>query len=579
MNDTNQMISSDFDEKLHKKYKRKSRNIRRIITLSVLCFVIAINIVFSILASKNLWFTDISDTRYIKDEFTLYTLTPEFENLIKTKVITEIDKVNKERSNRGEEDISLKIIFCSDPDLVIGDTYFKYANYTARQLEKAFPEHIKVEYINVNKNPSAVQKYKINSASSIYSSSVIVEFGSEFAQIGYNAFFTANSDTDAPWAYNGEKRFAATIMSLTRAESPIMCITTNHGEDIYLSDGNINPEYTEFLEVAKGAGYIPMPIDLEKDEIPENCRMIVTFNPKEDFKAFGNLSESGVSEIEKLDKFIDKSYNFMYVCDRETPYLENLEEYLEEWGIKVARKENLVGELENIYVLDTEMNVDSGKGNKLMAKYATSGKGSALVTDLLNLSYPPKAIFSDCTYIEASENYTKNYVIADELNGIEAHDYYKYFKNGVARNMYNVFTANSTASAILGGDVYEMATEERLFPLMTITHEMRDIQEDNYNTVDDASYVFAVSSTSFFKNEMLESDAYGNTDILLSVFRQTSREVIPVNLNFKAFYVYEMTEPAIQTENSDKVIAAFAIIPAAIVLVVGVFVTVRRKYR
>ena len=579
MSELNLKASPDFDEQLQKKYKRKSRNIRRVITVSVLCFVIAINIIFSVLASKNLWFTDISETRYVKDEFTLYTLTPEFESLIKTKVIPEIDKVNSDRATRGEESISLKIIFCADPDLVIGDTYLRYANYTARQLQKAFPEHIEVEYINVEKNPSAVQKYKINSASTIYSSSVIVEFGSEYAQIGYNAFFTADSDSDTPWAYNGEKRFASTIMSLTRAEAPIMCITTNHGEDIYLEDGNVNPEYTEFLEVIKGAGYIPMPLDLENDEIPENCRMILTFNPKEDFKAFGNLSESGISEIEKLDKFIDNSCNFMYVCDKDTPYLENLEEYLEEWGIKVARKETLAGTLENLYVLDKEMNIDSGIGNKIIARYETTGKGSTLVTDLLNLSYPPKAIFADSAYIEASDNYTKSYVIADELNGVEAYDYYKYFKNGVGRNMYSVFTTNNTASVMLDGEVYEMATDEKLFSLMTITHEMRDIQEDNYSSVDDASYVFAVSSTSFFENQLLESDAYGNTDILLSVLRQTSREIIPVNLDFKAFYVYEMTEPSAQTVNSGKTIAAFAIIPAAVVLVAGIFVTVRRKYR
>ena len=135
----------------------------------------ALNIAFTVLADKNLWFTDTSDTRYIKDEFTLYTLTPELENLMKSEVIPEINKVNSDRAANGEGNIKLKIIFCADPDMVQGDTYLRYANYTARQLEKLFPEHIEVDYINVNKNPSAVQKYKINSASTIYSSSVIVE--------------------------------------------------------------------------------------------------------------------------------------------------------------------------------------------------------------------------------------------------------------------------------------------------------------------------------------------------------------------------------------------------------------------
>lgn len=562
-----------------KKYKRKSRRIRRVITVSVLALVIAINIGFSVLANANLWFTDISDTRYVKDEFTLYTLTPELEGLIKNQVVPEIDKVNNNRAESGEENIKVKIIFCADPDLVVGDTYLRYANYTARQLEKSFPDHIEVDYINVSKNPSAVQKYKVNSATSIYPSSVIVEFGSEFAQISYKAFFTANSDDDAPWAYNGEKRFASTIMSLTRAEAPIMCITTNHGEDIYLADGRVNPEYSEFIKVVEGAGYIPMPIDLENDEIPENCRMILTFNPKEDFRAFGNLSESGVSEIEKLDKFIDKSYNFMYVCNRETPYLQNLEEYLEEWGIKVAREENLADELVNINVVDEVMNLDSGRGDNMLAEYESTGMGSAIMQDLLDMSYPPKAVFGDSTYIDVADNYTKKYVIADELTGTEGGEYYFYFKNGVSRSRYDVFKTYNTATAYLDGDVYEMATDERRFSLMTVTHESRQIQEDSYTTVDDASYVFAVASTEFFANSSLLSDAYGNTDILLSALRQTSREIVPVNLNFKAYYVYDVDQNILASKNVISWVNGLMLIPTVAIFVTGIVITVKRKHR
>ena len=567
------------ESKAEKKYKRKSRRIRRIITASVLLLVMALNIAFTVLADKNLWFTDTSDTRYIKDEFTLYTVTPELERLMKSEVIPEINKVNSNRAANGEENIKLKIIFCADPDMVQGDTYLRYANYTARQLEKLFPEHIEVDYINVNKNPSAVQKYKINSASTIYSSSVIVEFGSEFAQIAYKAFFTASSDDEAPWAYNGEKRFASTIMSLTRAEAPIMCITTNHGEEIYLSDGSVNPEYTEFIKVIEGAGYIPMPLNLEKDEIPENCRMILTFNPQSDFLAFGNLSGGGISEIEKLDKFIDKSYNFMYVCNRETPYLENLEEYLEEWGIKVAREENLADELVNIAVRDESMNLDGGVGDNMLAEYETTGKGSTIMQDLISMSYPPKAVFGDSTFIDASDNYVKSYINADELTGIEAAEYYQYFKNGVSRNRFDVFKTFETATAYLDNDVYEVATNQHRFSLMTITHESREIQEDNYNMVDDASYVFAVASTEFFGNDALKSDAYGNTDILLSALRQTSREVVPVNLSFKAYYVYDIDQNVLMTKNVVSWVYMLALIPAAVVFVVGVVVTVRRKHR
>ena len=91
------------ESKAEKKYKRKSRRIRRIITASVLLLVMALNIAFTVLADKNLWFTDTSDTRYIKDEFTLYTVTPELERLMKSEVIPEINKVNSNRAANGEE--------------------------------------------------------------------------------------------------------------------------------------------------------------------------------------------------------------------------------------------------------------------------------------------------------------------------------------------------------------------------------------------------------------------------------------------------------------------------------------------
>lgn len=559
--------------------KRKSRYARRLITASALALVLVLNIVFSLLAHDHLIFTDISDTKYIADDTTMYTMSDGFVSLVKDKVIREIDVINKERGTTGDDRLKLKIIFCADADLVEGDQYLRYANYTARSLEHEFPDHISVEYINVSKNPSAVQKYKVNSAQTIYSSNVIVEFGSEFANLAYKSFFTADSDEDTPWAYNGEKRFATTMISLTRAEAPIMCITTNHDEEIYLENGEVAEEYTEFIKVIEAAGYIPMPLDLEHDEIPENCRMILTFNPKEDFKAFGNLSESGVSEIEKLDKFIDNAYNFMYVCDRDTPYLENLEEYLEEWGICVARRENLAGELENLVVRDATMNVDANGGDNMVAKYETSGKGASLVKDLTSLSYPPKAVFSNSTYIGISENYNKTYILASESSSGEAFDYYQYFKNGVSRSLYNIFTTYDTAASYLGGEVYEMATSEKRFSLMTITHETRNIQEDSYNSVDDASYVMACSSTDFFKNSSLESSAYGNTDVILSVLRQTGREIIPVNLGFKAFYDHEMTNKTVLTANADKYIAVLAIVPALVIFTCGIVVNVKRKHK
>lgn len=570
--ENNEFISS-YEESVKK--KRKSRRKIIIISAIIVLAVLAVNIAFSILSYKNLWFVDLTTTRYNTIDATMYTLTPTTRDLISREAIPMINRVNSEKSAAGQEKLKLNIIFCAEPDLIEGEELMRYISYTARHLQKEFPEHINVEYINIEKNPTAVQKYKITSAANIYPTNVIVEFGSEFTVLSYKSFFTANSDSEAPWAYNGEKRFAASILSVTRAEAPICCITTNHGEDIYNADGSINPKYTAFVSLVRGAGYNPMPINLESEEIPADCRMIITFNPKEDFRAFGNMSEGTTNEIEKLDRFLDGSNSFMFIGNPDTPALTNLDEYLEEWGVKLS-KVNIAGDSVGEIIRDDVMNTDED-GYSVIGQYATEGKGAAITEDILSLSYPPKAVFAKSGHIVAPESYSKTYVLANEEKGIEPYEFYKYYKNGVSRNMYNVFTSYDSAESLVDGKVYDMASSDKLFSLMTITEEIREIQEDSYNTVNNASYVMAVASTEFFTNDALNSKSFGNTDILLSALRHTSREIIPVNIDIKPFYIYDVQQGLLTQKQATTYMLILAIVPTVIILSVGAVICVKRK--
>ena len=559
------------------KRKRKSRSKIVIFTCIILASVLAVNILFSVLTYKHLWFTDLTETRYNTMDVTMYTLSNPTRDVISKEVIPAIDTVNTQKAEFGEEKIKLNIIFCAEPDLVEGEELMRYISYTARQLQKEFPEHISVEYINITDNPTAVQKYKITSAANIYPSNVIVEFGSEFTVLSYKSFFTANSDSEAPWAYNGEKRFASAILSLTQAESPICCITTNHGEDIYLADGSVNPKYTTFVSIIKGAGYKVQPINLASDTIPEHCRLIVTFNPKEDFRAFGNLSEGEISEIEKLDRFLDGSNSFMYIANPDTPAFAVLDEYLEEWGIKIA-SENIAGDNVGYIVRDNSMNVD-GNGYSVLGEYATEGRGAAINEDLLSLSYPPKAVFSNTGYIDVPATYTKTYFLGDEEQGTSSYEYYKYYKNGVSRSMYNIFSSYESAEVMLDGKPYDMASSDKRFSLMTITEELREIQEDSYNSVNNASYVIAAASTDFFSNDALDSKSYGNTDVLLSALRHTGREIIPVNIDVKPFYIYDIGEGIVTQKMATTYILVMAITPAVILFTLGAVICIKRKHK
>ena len=536
------------------------------VTVLVIAGVLLCNVGFHALATKGLWFIDFAIPRYTSMEGTLYTVSDSCLELLNGNLPGTVDAINAQRTANGEQPLKVEIIFCTDPDVLNDNQYSRYIHYTALGLQKEFSDYIDVQYVNIVKNPSAVQKYKATSATNIYSSNVIVSFGTEYRVFTVDSLFTANDSTSTDyWAYNGEKKLTSGILAVTRAESPIACLTVNHGEQI---EGQ-----TEFLRLIEAAGFDIQLLDLENETIPENCRLIITYAPQTDF--FGDPNDQN-DEIDKLDAFLDNAYSFLYVCDPTTPALPNLEEYLEFWGIDVATKTDSAGITENYLLQDKEFNVD-GEGYALIATYETLGKGASFTSDLRQSGYPPTVIFDHATAIKPAENYKPTYVLEDETTGTQAYMYYSYRANGITRTMHNVFTAPATANGMVQGEIYEPAGQYP-FGIMTLTVENRTTQETNYSVAQEPSYVCCIASTEFLSDTVLASDAYGNADVMLGALRAMGREVIPVNLDFKAFMVYDIAETVTTQNNPMPIMIALAVIPALICFGVGIYKNVRRKY-
>ncbi|MBE6684111.1 MAG: hypothetical protein E7592_00480 [Ruminococcaceae bacterium] len=555
-------------------YIRKSPKKLTVITAVVLLAVVVFNILFSVIGDRQMFYIDLSQTLYKSGKTNMYTLSDDCKDMIADRVIPMIDQTNEERAARGEDPIKLNIVFCSDRDVLEDNELTRYVSYTARAIAKRFPDHVSVQYIDISTNPSSVQKYKVNSAATLYNSDVIVEFGSEYLVQGVNSFYYTESTADKPWAYNGEQRLTAMIMSVTRVESPICCITSNHGESLFDGNGNVKEEYSTFISLIESAGYTVQILDLENEDIPENCRMIITFDPSEDYKAFGELDEGEVSEIEKLDKYLDQSKSFFFICNPDTPKLPSLEEYLEEWGVSVNRDENS----EN-YVIEDQINcTNGGVGSVVVGNYATAGLGATLTEDMRKSAYPTKVIFGNSTAIAPADNYVRRYAAATETT--DEYVYYSYYKNGVVRTMLDIFTTYNTASALTNGEVYEIATDSNLFKLMTISQETKQLQETNLTSVTKSSYVLALASTEFLTNEVLDSKSYGNTDVLLSALRNTGNETVATNLSLKGLYVYEIKDEAAYKDcNTSAWLYCLVLIPPVLVFSAGVVITIRRKYR
>ena len=545
------------------------------ITVAVIAIVLVINVLFSFVADRFMWQVDSTVTKYTsRPEVSMYTPTEEFLKVVRDYAIPMVQEMNAERIANGEEPITINVKFCTERDKVYAADKLRLVQYSVLALQKEFPDAVKVEYLNIEKNPSQVQKYKATSSTNIYSHQIIFEFGTEYRVCSYDYFFLKN-DAGEQWAYNGEQKIASLLMALTRAESPIAAFITNHGEAM---------ESCESLrELVHRAGFDVVTLDLSKDEIPADCRLLISYDPKADFLGLGNPAfvEGDQSEIDKLDKFLDKAYSFMLFVDADTPELPVLEEYMEEWGITVGRAENAEGELDNLLIRDQTSKLDKD-GYTPLAEYVTAGGGASITSDMRSVAYPAKVVFPNAVAIAMSESYKKTHVVPDDTNGVtEAYTYGTYYRNGVTRYFHDVFKTSASASLEAFGKQYQVATDLSRFNFMTLSIESRSVMETNYLSTQEPSYVAVFGSTEFASDTILDSAAYGNADVLTATLRHMGREVMPADLEFKAFKIYEVDTNAytVDIRSALGTTALMTLLPILVFTIAGVVVRVRRKFR
>lgn len=549
------------------------------LTALIIAAVIVFNVIFSALAAKFTWFIDMTP------DF-LFTLSDQCKTLIRdgdatfetTSPIEMVDKIREENKAYNAEHAltpesedfrdeapMINLIFCDDADTVMDDTAQSYIYKTALELESVFPEYIEVKNYNIFRNPTAVSKYKTTSTSTINPSNVIVEFGTEFRVYDVRDFFTFDTDSDTPWAYNGEKKFTAGILAVTRAESPVVCFTTNHGEA--LPDDSLRTTLED-------AGYIFQNINLEEEEIPANCRLIVIFDPQEDFRVDDGLAE--VDELSILDDFLDATNSLMVFLDHESnggKRLNNLENYLEEWGIRFDRTEDDLP-----YVVEESAENSKGSARNIFATYADYGAGGSITKDMRNSAHPRPVVFPNAMSLSfATPTPFTSAHYADSTGETKDFDFAEYDRNGIYRASYDLFLTGKDAKAYAGGTLVESASDINPLKLMTISSERRNTQEDNYTVISEASYVVACGSTDFATEKCLDSDSYGNSELLLSLCRFIGHEPVPVGIERKPFADY--TIDTITTAASTQYTVVLTVIPAVIAIGAGAFVLIRRKNR
>lgn len=538
------------------------------LTAAIIAIVIIVNVIFTALAQKKLWYTDLTPEVLFTLSDNCITLMkdgdPAFEN--SESPIQKIDEFRAEdkKNNPDKSDADIKkdnainIIFCDDKLTWEEDVSQRYVKETAEQLSEEFPGYFNIEYVDIVRNPTAVTKYGKN----IATSSVIIECGSEFRLRNLRSFYVfSDTSEDTPWAYNGEKILAASIMAVTRTDTPVACIVENHSdpEDIL----NLEP----FCLTLENAGYETVIMDLSKEEVPDNCRLMVIYSPTEDFAEKDGVSD--VDEIKKIEKFLEGTNALMVFMDPEQTYrLENLEGYLEEWGVKFNRSPEQYPHI----VRDLTQCIDSS-GLTIRGNYMKEGLGAEIThqlsTDRRQVYFPTAMSLSYSSVVEPS-----HYV--DENDSTKEFDFGRINIDGTYREIFEVLVSGENAVAEANGSEVETATKKDPLKLMTVSVEGKYIQESDYTTTNLSTYVFAMGCTDFISSKMLHGQ-YGNNMFLEYMLRIVAHEPVPVGLTFKPFGDYSID--TVEKDDATMFTVILTVVPLVLSLGTGIFVIVRRKNR
>ncbi len=522
------------------------------ITALVIAAVILINVIFSMLASKYLWYVDMTKEG-------VYRISESCYNLLDDT----FEKVNAAREEKGEDPVKIDIKFCDMKDNLEKDTEMKFILTSALELQEHYPDIINVEYIDIYANPSAVNPYKKSVGETFTNSDVIIASGGEFRHYYEYSFFLYNSDDSTYWAYYGEKQFASGILAITQAERPIAGLLVEHGETFNdLALGNL-------LETA---GYEVQPVyDLATWEIPEQCRLLVCYNPTKDFRVKDGVSE--VSEIEVLDEFLAKeSRSLMVFMSPDADPLPNLEDYLALWGIQFGRTE----EGDSMIIAESDSNALTSNGFTFTGHYDTLGMGASVTKHMRNQNIPQKVAFRNAMPIMIADAYDTAYEV-DEESGIKLQYGFKNF-GATGRSIWNIFSTGASAKTYANGKEVGSASPTDVYGLMTISVQNRSTQEDDYGAsyTNDSSYVLACGSIDFAVEAMLNSNAYGNSEVLMEAFSIMGKDAVPVQLAYIPFS--DLTIDTLTVARANRITAILALVPAVICFGVGVWVLVRRKY-
>lgn len=433
--------------------------------------------------------------------------------------------------NHVDGENPIRFIFCDEEQDIRASGTQAYILDTATELAERYPGKILIEYLNIWERPSTAREYGVKA-----STSVVVAQGENFRVCTLRDFFVFSvNDSDTPIAYNGDKRLAVAMKAVTMKDAPVCYFTLNHGE--VMSDYSLMTAMTD-------AGYTVNFLDVLSFEIPDDCDLLVSFNPSQDFT--DQDSVSGFSEIDRIGAYLEKGGKLMVFVSADTfaaGSFRNLEGFLSDWGVTFDHGKGASG-VEECYSIRDMAHSLTTDGYTILGKVADSGRAGEMMKQVTGI-----VRLANATGISPAEGWVA-------AGGNQ-------WSNG-GRTTYALLRSYPGAEAWAGGRA--VARTEDGFNLITLTQA---------GETGSAGSVLVCSSVDYAKEEAMQSGVYDNETLLLASVEAMGKNDTPMHLASQPFS--DDSIRTMTTATARRITVALTATPAVLTIAVGLVVLVRRR--
>ena len=425
-----------------------------------------------------------------------------------------------------------EVYFCMPREELKNHDTGAYLLRTVEQMEEKYADTVTFRFINIITkmdedgkyfDVSPYQKDMNGNDTVILKTSVIFRSGDNYRVLTsnlYEDFYFLNENSE-PLAYCGEEVFLSLMLWVQKEEHPVAYFTTSHSEN---PDGSL-------ARLLAAAGYKISTINLRREDIPDDCDLLVINAPITDFERSGG---GVVSEMDRLVEYANHGGSLYVSLD---PFLKTplpvLEGFLKEYGVSVSRSE-IDGETFSNIVTDNAQGITTD-GYTLVGRFNTEGVGN----DIHNAILP----------------YTDGNVLIYRCGALE-------LSEGASPLLY----ASASSELYASGKSMDKSGNYVLCAKGTRQGEEGE------------SSLFLVPSVYITASDAVLSNTYSNREFLLGIFSEVFG--ISGELPYGTRAVQTVTDLIEDLSLREaRMYTLIAFLPALLLVGVGAYVLIRRKHK